>query len=151
MEKCEKNDWQNQTSDPQRCENVSEIMECYPLIFKNAKFQKMKEKCKTECGPPQKSLSYTFSLTSFDGQAREEIGCYPYHSDFWLRDARLKLTITKEVQKMSFVDLFGLVGGYLGLFVGVSLTTIIELIEFVLVAILKWVRQAKGCHVEEQG
>ena len=147
MEKCEKNEWQNQTSDPQRCGNVTQIVDCYPFFFENAKFQEMNKKCKNECGPPQKSLSYSLSMTSLDGELREEIGCHPNLSNFWLRDSRLKLTITKEVPKMSFVDLFGLVGGYLGLFVGVSLTTIIEFLEFVLVALLKWVCQTEGRRV----
>ena len=48
----------------------------------------------------------------------------------FLRKRRIKMTTVAETQKMTSVDLFGLVGGYLGLFVGVSLTTIIEVVEF---------------------
>ena len=40
------------------------------------------------------------------------------------------MTKFKEVEKMTAADLFGLVGGQLGLFVGVSLVTIFEFMEF---------------------
>ena len=49
---------------------------------------------------------------------------------FW--KGRIKYTEIKEVKKTTALDMFGSVGGYLGLFVGVSLTTIIEFAEFVM-------------------
>ena len=48
---------------------------------------------------------------------------------FYMRGHRVKLTVT-EIEKTTAVDLMGLIGGNFGLFVGVSLTTIIELFEF---------------------
>ena len=47
-----------------------------------------------------------------------------------MRGQRLKMNVFDETQKMTFVDLFGLIGGYLGLFVGISLVTVVEFIEF---------------------
>ena len=48
---------------------------------------------------------------------------------------RIKLTSFEQMDKMTAVDLFGTIGGNLGLFVGVSLTTILELLEFVIIYI----------------
>ena len=53
-------------------------------------------------------------------------------SPLYLKGTRIRMTSTKEVRKMSWIDLFGLVGGYLGLFVGVSTLTIFEVVEFFL-------------------
>ena len=58
------------------------------------------------------------------------MSCDANSSLLWLKGSRIPRTTIAEVHKMTPVDLFGLVGGYLGLFVGVSLTTIFEFFDF---------------------
>ena len=76
----------------------------------------------------------------------DDIGCQNGFSTFWLKGERLRVTTIQKGLKTSTIDLLGLVGGYMGLFVGVSVTTICEFIEFVLMWIwdkIVFVKQKK--------
>ena len=83
--------------------------------------------CLQKCGNPKKSYMYDLSLSHI---IDPEEFCFENGSYIYLTGVRIKLTTIKEIAKMSALDLFGLIGGYLGLFVGVSLTTILEFLEF---------------------
>ena len=132
---------------PFQCGNVT-FWECYLTILDD--FPSIQKLCQAECGLPRKSFFYSFSLKSLRGLERKGLDCLPNTSDFWLRDMRLKMTHIKEVPKMSFVDVFGLVGGYLGLFVGVSLTTVIEFLEFALMKLYGFIFQRSNAVVRVQ-
>ena len=58
------------------------------------------------------------------------MSCDDQYFTFWIKGKHIKMATIAEVKKMSPVDLFGLVGGYLGLFVGVSVITFIEFLEY---------------------
>ena len=96
------------------------------------------------CGDPGISYTYSFSMSLIPERNHNE--SHMDHEDnnsfgdssFYLRGQRLKLTTVRDKTKMSWVDLFGTIGGNLGLFVGVSLTTILEFAEFGFLAIWKW-------------
>ena len=93
-------------------------------------FDKIQDQCIPECGNPASSYSYTFSMSKLFQTYYEDSGCLGNASVFYLRGQRLKLSEIMEQKKTTSVDLLGLIGGNLGLFVGVSLTTIIEFVEF---------------------
>ena len=86
--------------------------------------------CARKCKQPKKSVSFKLTSTLHEGAFREDVGCPKGQFDFWLKEANMKMISVTEVQKMTLVDAFGLVGGYLGLFVGVSVITTIEFVEF---------------------
>ena len=81
------------------------------------------QNCFRKCCPAISSLSYRFDKTIIDWYMCDQ------DSKFSLQGKRMKMTTFEEVPKMSRVDLFGLVGGYFGLFVGISLVTFFEFIE----------------------
>ena len=86
--------------------------------------------CTRKCKLPKRSVAFKLTSTLHEGAFREDVGCPKGQFDFWLKEANMKMISVTEVQKMTLVDAFGLVGGYLGLFVGVSVITTIEFVEF---------------------
>ena len=80
------------------------------------------KKCMAKCCRPIESFSYTTSVESSD--------CSDGQGFFQFKNLRLKVTTVEEVPMITILDLFGLIGGYLGLFVGISLTTVVEFFEF---------------------
>ena len=90
---------------------------------------------------PRISYSYDVSKKVVPTELQEELGCYPTSTMMHMALGHpIRLTIVKEYQRITLVDLFGLVGGYLGLFVGVSMITVLEMIEFVLVSLFDRLR-----------
>ena len=75
------------------------------------------------------SRSYDFTMKQVDVRYFDNYGCFFNITNLFIK-GRVKSTEIKEIEKTTALDMFGLVGGYLGLFVGVSLTTIIEFAEF---------------------
>ena len=86
---------------------------------------------------------------SYDVSKRVVPGCHPSSTMMTMTlGHRIKLTIVEENQRITLVDVLGLVGGYLGLFVGVSIITVLEMIEFVLVSLFDRFR-GKTAKIEE--
>ena len=85
--------------------------------------------CLQKCCPAVSSYSYKFDKVVVTQNSPLHNLCAAPRF-FYLKGSRLKMTIFDETQKMTSVDLFGLIGGYLGLFVGISLVTIFEFVEF---------------------
>ena len=113
---------------PPGCGSVGAV-DCYATFLDYDKFEPIRKKCQEKCGPPRKSISFELALadhsTDFDFcHSNSSVGY------LWLKGLRLKMITISEVPKTTLMDLFGLIGGYLGLFVGVSLTTIVEFLEF---------------------
>ena len=86
------------------------------------------KRCYQKCCPATSSLSYKFKKTVIEKE--EYIHNYCEKGLHFLKGKRFKMTTFEDVPKMSRVDLFGLVGGYFGLFVGISLVTLFEFFEF---------------------
>ena len=107
-----------------------DAVDCYATILDYDKFGAFRKKCQEKCGPPRKSISFELALE--DQSHRADFDCHRNSSVgyLWLKGLRLKMITISEVPKTTLMDLFGLIGGYLGLFVGVSLTTIVEFLEF---------------------
>ena len=84
--------------------------------------------CHQKCCPAASSLSYRFKKTVIEEEEYNHNYCEK--GMHFLKGKRFKMTTFEDVPKMSRVDLFGLVGGYLGLFVGISLVTLFEFFEF---------------------
>ena len=91
----------------------------------------MRKACLKKCCMPRISYSYEVQKRVVPVELRHELECQDNSTIIYMKGQRIKLTVVKENQRITAVDLFGLVGGYLGLFVGVSIITVLEMIEFV--------------------
>ena len=87
--------------------------------------------CFKKCCPAVHSYSYEFEKIIIPKDDYLHNNCEMV-TLFYLKGQFIKMTVFKEIPLMSVVDLFGLVGGYLGLFVGISLVTICEFVEFII-------------------
>ena len=94
------------------------------------KFDRYQEVCLPICDNPKTSYSYTLDMEPMRDMWYDDEACGGNLTLFYMRGHRVKLTVIEEIEKTTAVDLMGLIGGNFGLFVGVSLTTIIELFEF---------------------
>ena len=94
--------------------------------------------CLKKCCMPRISYAYEVKKRLVPVELRKELGCAEKNNSMFLymKKQRIKLTIVKENKRIAASDLFGLVGGYLGLFVGVSIITVLEMMEFVFISML---------------
>jgi hypothetical protein len=107
------------------CYNNDELKACYIKFIdhfnKKDIFQICSEYCPLECD----SFDYDISINSRASgslSADNTTGIYVFYED-------LKYTLISQQPKMQFIDLISNIGGSLGLFVGISFISFLELFE----------------------
>ena len=110
------------------CYNSTEQQKCYNKFidnFNNKYLDQMfSEHCPLECD----TFNYDISINSRTSQTLSEknsVGIYVYYED-------LKYTLISQQPKIQFIDLISNIGGSLGLFVGISFISFLELFEILI-------------------
>ena len=108
---------------------LGNLVKCRAHFGNITNIKKLENICRTECSTANQTSSYDLEKEEIPIEHVDLFPCSRNQTSLFLK-GRIKYTEIKEVKKTTTLDMFGSVGGYLGLFVGVSLTTIIEFAEF---------------------
>jgi len=109
------------------CYNSTEQKNCYDKFIDNFN-KKDIDRCSDYCPIECETFSYDISINLRTNQALSTsniFGIYVYYED-------LKYTLISQQPKIQFIDLISNIGGSLGLFVGISFISFLELFEILI-------------------
>jgi len=110
------------------CYNSTEQKNCYDNFIDNFNKKYLNEIFSEHCPLECDTFSYDISINSRTSQTfleKDSVGIYVYYED-------LKYTLISQQPKMQFIDLISNIGGSLGLFVGISFISFLELFEILI-------------------
>jgi hypothetical protein len=108
-----------------KCRYNSELKDCYKKFMNILNNQDKDQICSEYCPLECDSFSYDISINSQSYVAGDLFVFSIFYED-------LKYTLISQQPKMQFIDLISNIGGSLGLFVGISFISFLELFEILI-------------------
>ena len=107
------------------------VFDCYTQ-YRNKTSIEVRKKCQAMCQARRFTDLFTYKFFDMDNeQAKsQEFQIKEGITHIWLQNQEIKKVTTKLVPEIDIGEGIGLVGGYLGLFVGASVITLFEFLQF---------------------